>query len=477
MRGVLLRSTAGPCRGRDGDEQVRGTCRRRSGGATSGGAGCRISLVRCAAERSGVPDPETARRRARRRRAGHPFRARPVRSTRVTPAGPEDVPVEFVRALRSLRGVTRPPRGDPRRGARPGAHRAVLRGADRRGPHGAPLGRRRGARLRTLRRPVRPRGPGGVGRPLPPGDARARDARGRGRRRPDARRGRVDVVHRRARGVRPGRRTRPAARSRGCSRRASAPSSVRAEQTELEIRASWTAADEDLGPAPAGLGHAAVHRGRPRRCPRASSPSGRGADRRSGAARSQRSHLKSTRHDADDWHVSIEPLRRDVAPVRRPELRPGVPARAPARPRRRDPADVRRRHRGRRRRRRDPGPQPAPPRRAPRRRAHAAREPRRARRAARRAGCAAPSPAPPRRACRAPPSPPPRRPPLPELTAREISVLRARRRRPHATGSSARSSACPRSPSRATWPASRASSARATAPSWSRSRSAAASCA
>ena len=235
------------------------------------------------------PAPADARTRTRRRRTAS---RTPVSAARtlhcVTPAGPEDVPVEFVSALRSLRRVTVRPEVDPRRGARSGAHRPLLRGAHRRGAHGPTVGRRRRARVRPVRRPVRPRRAGGLGRPLPPGHARARDARGRGRRGPAARRGRVDVVHRRARGRPASTRTPPAGPSPGCCRRASAPSSARSEQTELEIRASWTAADEDLGPHLQAWGDPAVHRSRAaNRCPTASSPSGRGADRRPGGARSQ----------------------------------------------------------------------------------------------------------------------------------------------------------------------------------------------
>ena len=228
MRGVLLRSTAGTGRVRE----AAGRCWARAAQVGCGdvrGAGC-----------AGQPSPAA---RDAERRAGRARRApRRVRSTRVTPAGPERRPRRVRQRAAFAAPGDRPPRGDPRRGARPGAHRPVLRRAHRRGPHRPPVRRRRRARLRAVRRPVRPRRPGGLGRALPAGHARAGDARARGRRRPDARRGGLDLVHRRARG-RPGStRTPPAAPSPGCCRRASARWSA------APSRPSWRSAPRGRPP-------------------------------------------------------------------------------------------------------------------------------------------------------------------------------------------------------------------------------------
>ena len=160
----------------------------------------------------------------------------------VTPAGPEDVPAEFVSALRSLRRVTVRPEVVLDEVPGSGPHRPLLRCAHRRGAHGPTVRRRRRARVRSVRRPVRPRGAGGLGGPVPAGHARAGDARGRGRRGSAARRGGLDLVHRRAARTRASTRTPPVGPSPGCCRRASAPWSA------APSRPSWRSAPR--GPRP-----------------------------------------------------------------------------------------------------------------------------------------------------------------------------------------------------------------------------------
>ena len=165
----------------------------------------------------------------------------------VTPAGPEDVPVEFVSALRSLRAGDRPPRGDPRRGARvrpgspPSPRRSPPRSARPAGRSPPPSSRPAGSSSCTT---PPARRPGTARSGWSPWSARRSRPRSAPTRCSPRWRGPGSPTRSQESGLDPhaagGTVTRVLSQSFGALER-------RSEQTELEIRASWTAADEDLG--------------------------------------------------------------------------------------------------------------------------------------------------------------------------------------------------------------------------------------
>ena len=275
---------------------------------------------RGAAERAARDGANIARERAARAACRTRVQTPPSRTLHsVTPAGPEDVPAEFVSALRSLRRVT----------VRPEVVLDEVPGPARIAPFSAALT----AEVRTARRSVAA-AELASGRFVVLYDPAGQEA-WEGRFRlvtlvratleaevgadPDARGGGVDLVHRRA------------ARSPGLDAHAAGGTVTRvlsqsfgalerrSEQTELEIRASWTAADEDLGRHLQAWGDPAVHRSRARTTARRRHRLRATALIAGSGGPAHRIRLKSTGHAADDWHVTIEPLRRDLAPARRPE--------------------------------------------------------------------------------------------------------------------------------------------------------------
>ena len=149
------------------------------------GPGCSAPPKRSDAARGAPAWPRAARaRHGIHFRGVQPHRDR-SRVARVRP-GPRRAP-------------PRPPApGDPpHRGPRAPAHRAVRRRPHRR--RRRPARHRRRPGLRPLRPPARPERPRAVGRRVAGGDLRPGRARARARHRPPARRGRLELAHRRAR--------------------------------------------------------------------------------------------------------------------------------------------------------------------------------------------------------------------------------------------------------------------------------------